>query len=890
MIFPFRNKECTFCEVTDLIQFLSLLAINLLGQTVARCTTSGSFICMNLVPVCPFNGCCFNALKTQWRDIYNKSNFLGCMNFAMYDAEYNKSLSFNLTIGMFCPFENLHKVSAETVRRCEQPSNQSLEENTMHFSVKHKFFFRNYHCLKCYDPSINESQVRRIPPVRNCSMAIRQRLLKGSEEYLKKVEIYISECVATLSRTISLHVFGVNPFKGIDSFSFFQGFQRCLAKFPLKTRLPFMANVSSLDYPTPEWLCVSSPTRPVCTNTTTYQNAFCAILHNDTDYHCNNCTLEDSTDQLKISIPMDLPPLSILLDYNSQRFIRSTSFSQVVNCEALTSQEVDEGLCLMKGCGVNLMPFYLDHLKKEIWCANPKHTFQTELFIHFYFKTQLSKPDFLIKHICHTLLDLIYIHDTTFVDKCNQTKMIFRDASRVTYALQLHTPSGSFSFEGSQRGFSHCSLKFFAVNITQNLRVSDLLLTLKENITQLFQPLISQRSLGRYNETLYNIFVLTVKNSFPEICQDSEKSEGKIQLIYTYFNSTLTLNSKNTTCHVDYSSCKSSLHKIIGISQSSDRMIMKLTKKYGGKWLRLSDKRLLHFDCAFNAKTQTLITVINSIITYTCIPLSILSLLATCLVYGWYKELYSIPCMCTINLAVCNILYLSTFFATTLLRGSLSITGTACQILAIANHLFTLLTFTWCSTLSFMAACSFSSSKVNTTQHSTAQYKKILKFTACGYFPAIIYTTACMISACIPYESHLKVKYGQKASGLCILANDPVASIVIGISLPAALLLSTSVVNYFIILASILKSVRAAKGARHSDDGKSIFLRCGLKLGILLGLAWVLPMFGIIFNSDIISVLGNLLLATQGIVMSFNLLTSSQVRALIKRKRSRTSD
>lgn len=93
--------------------------------------------------------------------------------------------------------------------------------------------------------------------------------------------------------------------------------------------------------------------------------------------------------------------------------------------------------------------------------------------------------------------------------------------------------------------------------------------------------------------------------------------------------------------------------------------------------------------------------------------------------------------------------------------------------------------------------------------------QEIFQYGMIGYLPAFLYTLACIISDVAPFESAWKVTYGQPHSGLCILNNQPIFSILLGINGPACLLLLISVVNFFIILFFIRKAVRASKAVRN---------------------------------------------------------------------------
>lgn len=790
----------------------------------------------------------------------------------------------NLAIGMFCPRENVDKVSAETVQRCENPSNQSLEDNTLYFSIKHRTFYRNYFCLKCHDVSTNDSDIRKIPPIRNCSMEIRDYLLKSSEDNDKKIEIYITQCLPTISITINNYLYNYNSNSAVPSGMFLFSLRECHPAQKLFRRLPLMSNASLLENPTAEWLCSSAYYLPVCSNTTTYFNVFCAVLDNETDYRCTDCEIHIR--QTKGPVPLDLPPMSILLDYNSKRFVKSTSFSSMIDCSALTSREVDEGLCLMKQCKEKTMPYHLDFLQENL-CANPMESLQGEIDVDLSNISSFSDAKFLMTYVCNLILRFTQNDNKTLEKFCHNITVKRIGAPILENVLIVQSSAVYLNIFGRQIDGYSAVVNFFTYYTTQGLRSKDLMIKIKENVKMQSPSFIYKTMVDEYNYTMINLVKLTFKNGFPELCKnDTDQNHGTLEIVNLAYNISVISKHTEKTCLINYNYCKSTLYRLLDSSRSNDQIMMQMQKIYGGQWHIIANNKILHIDCTVKRQTETIIKIFNSIIIYICIPTSILGLIVTSIIYGCYKELHSIPCMCTVNLAACNILQLATFFATTLLRGRMSITGPLCQIMAIANHLFTLLTFTWCSTLSIMAVKAFSSMSSKITSSSLKKQRRFLKFIASGYIPAIMYTTVCTISAYTSYESWAKIKYGQTKSGMCILANEPMASILIGITLPAVVLITISIVNYALVIASILKSVKATKSVRNEDDnGKIILLKSGMRLGVLLGFAWILPMFGIVLNSDVISAIGNALLATQGIFLSVSLLSSSQVQTLIKRTR-----
>ena len=160
--------------------------------------------------------------------------------------------------------------------------------------------------------------------------------------------------------------------------------------------------------------------------------------------------------------------------------------------------------------------------------------------------------------------------------------------------------------------------------------------------------------------------------------------------------------------------------------------------------------------------------------------------------------------------------------------------------------------------------------------------RKFLKAAAVAYIPALLYTLICRIVSLVSFESHWKITYGQAHSGLCILNNQPPLSMIVGINGPACLLLLTSVVNFIVTLAFILKSVGASKAVRNKQVGEKLLLRTSLKLGLLLGLAWVLPMLAIWLNSPVLGAIGNVLLSTQGFLLALSLLMRGNVKVLVR--------
>ena len=161
--------------------------------------------------------------------------------------------------------------------------------------------------------------------------------------------------------------------------------------------------------------------------------------------------------------------------------------------------------------------------------------------------------------------------------------------------------------------------------------------------------------------------------------------------------------------------------------------------------------------------------------------------------------------------------------------------------------------------------------------------------------PAFLYTFICYILSLWPFEGRWKLSYGQPHTKLCILNNRPVFSMLVGINGPASLLLVCSIINFAVTLSFIFKSVRASKAIRNKGESERILLRSSLKLGLLLGLAWVLPMVAIWTNSRILGAAGNALLSTQGLFLALSLLLRENVKVLVfgslrAKKNSPTSD
>lgn len=820
---------------------------------------------------CLLRGCCASDVEKHWRQIDNFSSKIGCDPF-MTTSTSMKKFKVDMYIVKYCPYINTLGVADNIRRECTDPNFKSINDTALYIDIDEALMYKNKHCIICNHGHLNSSRFIPMIPARNCSSNVTRELMNPLLSQEIKLKKYVTQCVPIL--TAPKMIKDLNNVEKNRQHSIMMSLQKVCPAKAIHERLPQIDTTHNR--PSPAWLCQIMPSQAVCTNSTVYENAFCAIAQNITNYRCFDCN-HTFTMIPRFTLGVIIPPLSVIFDYN-RNFVFYGTMKEIEQCANEGRESIEDQTCLIKQCSKGDMLVFNgttddsteehstnavclnkdQYLKGRMLFLNQRDSngtdvinFLEELFHMFGVRNPRNK----LSHLLDPNLTEISRKSTFRI----QPKMNNHFLNFQVNRLAINTDNGNPTTRILKR---FLEIKFFTINAN--------------NTTQLVHAI--QKALLKY---AYLKIEGTIANHDFGECKENKDVSSKDQ----FWILTSTRNGTIQKRHCDYfiTKCKTKLFKLLLGVQEKDTVEAKHRKTYGGTWIRMAGGYLMHIDCPSEARSNDInvINVINTVLTVVFVPFSTVSLLVTIIVYGSSSAFRSFPSIGTIHLSFSNILQLIAFFVTIMLRHTVikDVKSTECQLLSIANQLFPLWTFSWSLSLSILAARTFTTAF---GQMSTKNYKVFNALAITIYVPGILYTALCYALSKAGNMGPVTIAYGQASTGLCLISNDPMISMIIGLNAPAALLLLVSLLNMVISWVNILSKAKATK-IIHPNNQSDQLLTIGAKLGLLLGLAWFLPLVSTWTNSMLIGLIGNVLLVTQGLLFSLLFLTTMKARIEIRR-------
>ena len=259
---------------------------------------------------------------------------------------------------------------------------------------------------------------------------------------------------------------------------------------------------------------------------------------------------------------------------------------------------------------------------------------------------------------------------------------------------------------------------------------------------------------------------------------------------------------------------------------------------------------------------------IQSYLTLTGQVLSMAGLFLTFITYILLPVLQTLPGKGIMNLCV------SLFMSQFLLQVSSPIQPyqVLCNVIAVLQHLFWLVSFCWMSALAFNIARTFGGSSLNTGGKQSLKFYVIY-----AWLVPVIFVSVCVY---LDISGHYLFGYGQK---VCWISNIRARLYFFGI--PLAVLVLINSVLFLVSVIGLYKATQAAKRVKSKKEGRKSDrdrLIAYIKLSSIMGLTWI---FGFLANINAhLWYLFIVLNASQGVFIFISFVCSRRVVGMIGKK------
>ena len=266
----------------------------------------------------------------------------------------------------------------------------------------------------------------------------------------------------------------------------------------------------------------------------------------------------------------------------------------------------------------------------------------------------------------------------------------------------------------------------------------------------------------------------------------------------------------------------------------------------------------------------------KNILSFVCVCLSLVCLLITLFTYLAFKELQTQPGINTIILCLCLLLAQGLFqFG----AGQSSLSSWACSLIGVMCH------FLWLSVMFSMNVCSIQiyltfikSRKIS----PTFSPKQTAIYTTYIILASLFFVGVNIIVSLISNGGH-EIGYGGT---ICYLTSDLMQ--VVTFLIPTAVVLSSNIVLFGLVVYKITKTGQATSSLHQNKSYLLVYAR----LSALTGFTWILGLFQILFNSDVIEYLFILFNASQGVFVMVAFVLNQRVRNLfcptLRKKRTKS--
>ena len=219
-----------------------------------------------------------------------------------------------------------------------------------------------------------------------------------------------------------------------------------------------------------------------------------------------------------------------------------------------------------------------------------------------------------------------------------------------------------------------------------------------------------------------------------------------------------------------------------------------------------------------------LVDVVERLMTFVAITLSLVSLGATLLTYSLLPSLRNTPGKCTMNLCV------AIFLAQLLFISNLSFRHLPllCKAVAGGQHYFWLAAFTWMTLL----AADICNSFVNMSPSQRTVSARFRAYLVCGWVLPLVIVVCCLV---IDLGTTLDFAYGSDDA--CWLDGSPLILVIV-FAMPIAISLVTNSVLFLITVVSLRRTMKIAQRATNKKDVNKQIKIC-LKLSSIMGFSWL---------------------------------------------------